>query len=178
MKISKHGIEGEADPRIAFILFRENLPSNLQKSRSSSHEAVFAFGQKTGSAQITQMQFSQALIGGWTGTPCVKTLQAYLWKFVLDFDPTALSRIPTSVKELALRNGYQLSTDTSPLSSSYGNITNSLYIPKKSSPSLDAIGEEEEDLESRALNTLVEEDEYERDQDLTEKEDDGLGTTP
>ena len=82
MKISKHGIEGEADPRIAFILFRENLPqdkqdalnnydieikcstSNLQKSRSSSHEAVFAFGQKTGSAQITQMQFSQALIGG------------------------------------------------------------------------------------------------------------------
>ena len=126
------------------------------------------------------MQFSQALMGGGTGTPCVKTLQVYLWKFVLDFDPTALSRIPSAVKELAFRNGYQLGPEAAPLRSSYQGMMHSLGAPKNPAPSLAAIGEdeeEEEEKENHHLNVLAEEEEEENesDQELTEEEDQGFG---
>lgn len=121
------GIDGADDPRIEFLTglsSRSELEqeavmnyqikikrdsSAMMRERSEFSEAGAAFGKSMGAQQEVSLSVRQALQGGSQSTPCVKTLQIYLWKLVTELDPQLSSEIPLDIQVSASSSGYHLS---------------------------------------------------------------------
>ena len=166
LDINKVGIDGSEDPRMKFLEYKSTLTLQEQKnledyiiqipvsklllsSNVSGGEARGALMR--GSLKKTQqdpeeaatrsLRFSEALVGGSQAAPCVKTLQVFLWKFVLDIKPEAITQLPKEVQAIASAEKYILPT----ISTSAGeNKFSSLSTQGKRpffTPGLGTIGE-------------------------------------
>lgn len=125
-QIHEVGIDKAEDPRIPFLTFLDSRTiaeqeavmnyqikilrdsSTMIKDRSEFSEAQAAFGKKEETEQEISLTTRQALQGGGSMVPCVKTLQIYLWKFVTEINPELLSDIPVDMAKTAKKSGYQL----------------------------------------------------------------------
>jgi hypothetical protein len=130
--ISRVGIDGADDPRIKLLAHLDTYSedqrkkiedyiiqvatSHLNSTRPSSvasGEALFAFSKSSfdkgnNAKTYRALTFAEALVGGNPATPCVRTLQVFLWKFVLEHKPEMLNQIPESVKRIARQDHYLL----------------------------------------------------------------------
>ncbi len=158
LEISKNGIQGKTDPRVAFLEYKSSLQPieqtqiddfiikilhQDQKKLATNYtrgEANFALArpasfplfkrESKNSPQQNEriMKFSEALVGGNQSSPCVRTLQIFLWQFVINLSPAAEKLIPGDVKLMAHKDGYILGSKE--------NVSR-----KKYSPSLEIVDE-------------------------------------
>jgi hypothetical protein len=163
LKITAQAAESSLDPRISFLEFKGTLtpveqnqldhyiirlPYHHSLEASARNEANLAFFhpslkmKKSSPYQERVMTFSDALSGGNQANPCRRTLQIFLWQFVLNFNPPARERIPEEVKRIAAADHYLLGE----------SLENLNGKPTRFSPACSSILEEEELEEANELS--------------------------